>query len=453
MDEVAELTWRQRLAYALPQFSLSYTGGLVVSWLVVFYVPPQSAGDTISIPLISAVAFAALLFGGRVVDAIADPYIGYVSDRFESPRGRRLPFILYGTPIMALSFGAMWFPPFSHAHWGNTLFLAISMSVFWIAFTAVVAPYVALLPEIAVTTKERVKLSTYQAVATLLGMIAGALPGELVSKFPGGIDLWGFHFRSTLQVAALVGVVTMILFYLPVIALTESKSTTRLKPPPGLLKAMLSAFQNPAFRTLIPVATLSNMGLIMMVTSVPYICTEVLARPPGVDGWIQAGQGAAWASRYVIVWVLGTGLLIPAMNKLVPRFGKKRLMLTSGYGFACIGVGFGTLSLFPEPALAMLILVVAMSFPAATLLVLVNPMYADVVDFDEKLTGYRREGLFTGSLAVFTKLSIGVAGSLVALLTGLDYDGMPLGLIICGPLAAVLLFAGTWLFRKHPIED
>ncbi len=447
------LNFKQRLAYAFPQLALSYTGALVLSWLVVFYIPPQDPGEVLRTPMVSAFAFALLLFAGRVVDAIADPYIGYISDRFESPRGRRLPFILYGTPVMALSFGALWFPPFAPGHIGNVVYLALTMSVFWIAFTTVVAPYVALLPEIATGTKERVKLSSYQAAATLLGMIAGALPGELVSAYPDGINILNIHFTSTLQLAALIGAVSMLLFYLPVFMLKEPSGSSRVKPPPGLWQAMLSAFQNPAFRTLIPVATLSNIGLIMMVTSVPYICSEILARPPGVEGWVQATEGAAWAARFIIIWVVATGCLIPAMNSLVPRFGKKRLMLFSGYGFAMIGLGFGTLGFFPEPALPMLIFVVAMSLPAATLMVLVNPIYADVVDFDEERTGYRREGLFTGALAVFGKLSIGIAGSIVALLIGLDDGDTPIGLMLCGPLAGILLFLGTWLFRKHPIED
>jgi Na+/melibiose symporter-like transporter len=52
-----------------------------------------------------------LLGAGRVLDAVDDPAIGHWSDVTRSRWGRRLPFVVAGTPPLALLFVLVWLPP------------------------------------------------------------------------------------------------------------------------------------------------------------------------------------------------------------------------------------------------------------------------------------------------------------------------------------------------------
>ena len=49
---------------------------------------------------------------GRLWDAVSDPLMGAISDRTRSRMGRRRPYIIFGSIPMALTYIAMWTPPF-----------------------------------------------------------------------------------------------------------------------------------------------------------------------------------------------------------------------------------------------------------------------------------------------------------------------------------------------------
>ena len=106
----ARLSIAQKLTYSLPQVGINITGIMIAQWLTYFYLPPEGGTRP---RLVSAAVFAGLMFAGRLVDAVADPLIGYWSDRTRSRWGRRMPFIVLGTPLLAVSFAAIWFPPFA----------------------------------------------------------------------------------------------------------------------------------------------------------------------------------------------------------------------------------------------------------------------------------------------------------------------------------------------------
>ena len=48
---------------------------------------------------------------GRFIEIFDDPIIGWWSDRTRSRWTRRIPFLLLGTPLMALGFWLIWNPP------------------------------------------------------------------------------------------------------------------------------------------------------------------------------------------------------------------------------------------------------------------------------------------------------------------------------------------------------
>ena len=151
--------------------------------------------------------------------------------------------------------------------------------------------------------------------------------------------------------------------------------------------------------------------------------------------------------------VLGGATL--ALFGLVAAAGIRIISMTKlgGREMLILAVGLAAVPLFPEPALPMVCILPFMGFPAAVLLTLVQPLIADIVDFDEERTGFRREGMYTGTMSVFGKTSVGLGAGLVPFLVELDVLGdVPYGLLSCGPIAGVLLVFGILIFRKHPLD-
>ncbi len=446
----------QKLTYALPQLAMAAGGALFGQWLTYFYLPPDAEIAKGKAALVSAGLFASLMLAGRVVDALADPLIGYWSDRTKTRMGRRLPFMLWATPLLTLFFGMMWFPPFEPGSTGNAVFLAVSLFGYWFFFTAVVAPYLALLPEIAVTTHTRVNLSSFMAVFTMIGtVVASVLVGQWQSDYPEGVELLGFHIGSGIQMFAVVATAaTLVFFWAPLINIRETPHSARKEVPAGLFKGTLSTFKNKAFLTYLGIACLFQMGLVMVVTALPYLSTQILERLPGEEGIVSAGEGEAWAGYLMAILVVLAVVWVPFVNKIVARLGKKRLMVGSGVVFGVAIASMAALPLLPDPAVGMIAAIVVMSFPGACGFVLPYAIAADVVDYDEKVTGVRREGIYTGATAVITKAALGLASAaVVGLLTFGNSREDPLGLILIGPVSAFFVLLGTWVFSKHPINE
>ncbi|MDP8255551.1 MAG: MFS transporter, partial [Candidatus Alcyoniella australis] len=92
--------------------------------------------------------------------------------------------------------------------------------------------------------------------------------------------------------------------------------------------------------------------------------------------------------------------------------------------------------------------------PIATVFVLPRAIFADIVDLDAELTGYRREAMYNGMEGLLTKFAAGLATIIAPLL--LKYGGdtfeNPWGILLAGPVAGVLLLLGYLAFKKYPIE-
>jgi len=445
----------QQLTYGLPNFAMNLSGALFAGWLTYFYLPPDDQAAAGKVALVAASAFAVAQLIGRIIDAVADPLVGYWSDRSSARMGRRLPFLLYGSPILAIAFGAMWFPPFEPGSFLNSAFLVGAMCFYWFAFTLVVAPYFALLPEIARSNRQRVGLSSYMAGFTVLGLaVGGVFIGNMQESLPEGVTLLGIHIPSGIQLMAIISsVLLLVMFWIPLVNIREEPYSKKKAVPKGLFKGIAVAFRNPAFRTYLAMAALIQMGLTIVVATMPYMATQVLEAPKGGTGLIPHGSGESWAGYLQGGVVLLAALLIPLVNILVPRFGKKKLFVATGIMMTVLLLAAPIAGLFPDPAIPALVIFGLLAFPVATALVLPNAIYADVVDFDAERSGIRREGIYTGATALVTKAAIGLSqASVVGLLALGNTRGDSRGIVLCFPLGAVFVAIGTAWFSRHPIE-
>ncbi|MEW6522836.1 MAG: MFS transporter [Bacillota bacterium] len=96
----------QKAGYALGGFGAAVLNLMIATWPLYFYSPPPGVGRQLLPVCLSALALTA----GRVVDALADPVVGYASDHTRSPWGRRLPYLVGGWVPLTLVFLASGIP-------------------------------------------------------------------------------------------------------------------------------------------------------------------------------------------------------------------------------------------------------------------------------------------------------------------------------------------------------
>lgn len=153
---------------------------LFVQWLKYFYLPPQNVGLN---PILPARYIVLGFIIMRLVDAISDPVVGYMSDHSKSKLGRRSFFMIIGGIPLALSM-ILFFYPMGSSVFAKFMYFSIIGSIYFIAYTLVGGSYNSLIPDLANNKDERINLSTVQSIFRL---IFTALPlifsGLILAKF------------------------------------------------------------------------------------------------------------------------------------------------------------------------------------------------------------------------------------------------------------------------------
>jgi len=460
------LNFWQKFTYSLGNVGTNLAPGLIVGWMVYFYTGrPVEEGSEQTIMLVGAGVIAFLNFMGRLVDAVADPLVGYFSDRWQTRWGRRIPWVVIGAPILSAFLIMMWFPPDDHATWRNAIWLGAALTGIWFFYTAVVAPYLSLLPEITPYQNERVILSTYMSYADVVGMILASLViGILFEAFADGLTIGPVVLSDGYKVGSVFISIAMLVFFWISVILVREKPQSEIKPVTfNFITAARECTGNPAFWPYIGSVALLRLGIDVLIAMIPFMVGRLMGYGETVAGLLQA------------VIILVAALFFPLTAHLSNKYGKKKVFSVAvlwfalqipflalvhhapflGHAVAWVAGLFG--QSMSEPAIMLshcVVLFVLLFFPASAALVLPRPIYADIMDHDEKLTGYRREAMYNGMEGLITKFAAGIAGALVPLMV--TYIGgspsSPWGILAAGPICGLFFFLGWYSFRKHPFD-
>ena len=85
--------------------------------------------------LIDALVAGLIITATRVLDAVPDPGMGYLSDRTRTKWGRRRPYLLLGAILCGLSAILLFSDPFQVLDHGPIVYVTIALCVFSIAHT------------------------------------------------------------------------------------------------------------------------------------------------------------------------------------------------------------------------------------------------------------------------------------------------------------------------------
>jgi GPH family glycoside/pentoside/hexuronide:cation symporter len=442
VQEGKAMSWGQRLVYAAGNCGVGMLPAVVGSWAMYYYAPPPDDG-TLK-PYIPLSIVGIVLFLGRLAEALINPFIGYWSDRTRTRLGRRIPYILVGTPIMVTAFVFMWYPLVLHESMINAVYVAFLAMVTHSMFAIVVAPYLSLLPELTPYNNERIVVSSVMGVFEILGTLAAiAGTGVLISMYKGGIGDGGpTGFNGFKLSGLLVGALTLAAFCVTGLFIREKPYSEAKAVKLKFTESAVSAFRNPSFPPYLAVVVAIRLALDTVIVVIPYIVTTVMGGTEMEAAYMQMG-----------IMVLAI-LLFPLVNVWSERAGKKKVMILGTLGFMILLPLTSTVGKWPffSPLVQGSIIFLLAALPVAVISVLQRPMIADVIDHDEALSGLRREALYNGMEGLFTRSASGLAWVVASLLFAFFGNTMdnPLGILLCGPVAGVILAVGVFLFRKYP---
>src|SRR5512139_2079334 len=131
------------------------------------------------------IALASAIYA--VWNALNDPIFGYLSDSTRSKRGRRIPYMRYTAPFLALTFILVWLAPQKAGDSTLFLWMLVTMVLYDGCYTMIGLVYSALLPEVSESDTERNHLQISSSLFGLLGTLLGFIIPDFFRPKDGGI--------------------------------------------------------------------------------------------------------------------------------------------------------------------------------------------------------------------------------------------------------------------------
>lgn len=438
---VKELPLRKEIAYAAGMMGWSTMTNIIIVMLPYFYLPPNNSGLTPLVPqLLVFGAFNILSLiaaSGRLFDAFYDPFIASVSDGSENPNGRRIPIMRYAI-IPAIIFCGMIFHPLYRSETiSNAWWLTLMLIGFFMSVTTYIIPYNALLAEMAHTPEKKVKLSTFQQVGFVMGMIMSALTNNFADLIQSA-----FHIHQRMEALQYtiygLSIFSGIVMLLPVLFINEKEYTEGKPTHIALLPAIKNTFRNVNFKYYLISDFAYYTALSIISSGLLYFVTVLLGLPESNGG------------MFMGIMVVLSLLFYPFINYGAKRFGRKALVLAAFAVLSLIFVTIYFLGRLPfTPVVQMFILVICASFPLASLGILPNAILADIAQKDTEETGENHEGMFFAVKYLFVKLGQTLGIAIFAMLTVYGKDpGNDFGLRLNGVIGFVLCVLALLFFSR-----
>lgn len=360
-----------------------------------------------------------LFFVPRMLDAVTDPVMGFITDNTRSRWGRRRPYILLGAVIAGLSFVVMWQLHEANGLAFNFAFFLVMSLIFYLGLTIFATPYVALGYEMSSDFHERTRL---MAVGQWIGQWAWVIcPWFWVLIYDP--DLYPSAAAGSRNLSVWVGLGCMVLALVPAV-FCRSVSTAHAENLHPLTRENIQQNLTAFFRGFGEVFRCVPFRKLCLATFLVFNSFNTVAAFSffiivyhlfGAD----AGAAGTWPSWFGTCSALASCfLVIPVVTVVSHRLGKRNTFLLSQgvsmFGYAafwwCFRADFPLLMLAPLPFFA---------FGIGSLFTLMTSMTADVCDLDELNTGSRREGTFGAIYWWMVKFGMAFAGGLSGLIMGL----------------------------------
>ncbi|MGP1418922.1 MAG: MFS transporter [Sphaerochaetaceae bacterium] len=378
-----------------------------------------------------------VLFG--IWNAFNDPLFGYISDHTKSRLGRRVPYIRYGSIFYAAVFIFSWIKwPASSSQGGMFFQMLSSLFLFDTLYTAIATSLYVMPFELAVSNKARSSILIYKMIFSLISLGAPLVLFPLIKPEPGESPV---RFQ---MIMTAIGVTSFLIIFFSTFFYKENGYTQAEEQPP-LFSSIGKCFRNKSFIIFESISFTVIFVQTILMQGVIYYFDEFRVSMAVCYGAMVAGAVAG-----IVLWIAKRD-----------GWGVKRCMI-----IMCGLFGLGALIMVflggIQPVAALCFFLVGIGFAGGMYLVPI--MNGDVIDYDESVTGLRREGMYAGVNSLITKPAISLANAaFLMLIKAFGYDQTLAGglqgetarngiLVAWMAIPAALLIACFFILRAYPLD-
>ena len=374
------------IAYGMPGLGAGY-----MYLLMSLYVMKFSTDVLLIAPAVMGVIFSI----SRIWDAVSDPIAGYLSDRTTFKFGRRRTWMLISFIPISFGFLAVFSPPESMQGQSLDLWMMIAILSFYSAITLLNVPHMALGAELSEDYHERTRLFGVRHIGFTLGSILALVSMSLLISEENNPNGDVRQLAGSLAFYA-IGAMSLMIFFAVSKLKENPEFQNRVNKNP--FKAFRDVWINPHAKILIIVLFIENLGGAVIGVLTLYVTQYIVEAP-------------AWAPLIIFAYMLPSALSVPLWIPLSRRFGKIRLWV---FSLAFTGISFGGIFIIPfldsiTDRLIVMFIGAALGGMAAGCGGAIGPsVKGDVIDYDEYLTGERKEGSYFAALNFVFKSATGI---------------------------------------------
>ncbi|WP_264907954.1 MFS transporter [Vibrio sp. STUT-A11] len=338
----------------------------------------------------------------RLIDAVTDPVMGMITDKFTSRWGRYRQYLLF----LAIPFGISVYLAFStpDGDYNTKLVYAYATYIFvTVMFTAVTIPYISLISVMTDDPKERLSANGYRLFfAKIAAFLVTIIVPQLSAAW--GQDNIQLGYQYSMGLMGLMGT----LLFLFCFATTKERIEHVVDKKSFKDQVKLLA-QNDQWLVLCAVCVTGTIGYVIRGSVAAYYAKYYLGGDAGtISAFLATGVGAAIIAMVASTWITKKYCKIKLF-----RYSQVAVLLLSAMLYVFVGRD--------DLALAF-VLYFLVSFVVDLHAPVFWSAIAEAVDYGAYKTGQRVSGLAFGGISFSQKLGMGIGGAVVGwLLTFFNY--------------------------------
>ncbi|UOE58745.1 MFS transporter [Priestia filamentosa] len=373
----------EKVGYASGDFACNLIYNTVSTYLLFFYT------DVFGL---SAAAAGTMFLVVRIIDALADPFIGTIVDRTNSRFGRFRPYLLFGAfPFAILAILCFTTPDFSDM--GKLIYAYITYVGLSLTYTTINVPYGALTSAMTRNNQEVVSITSVRMFfANLGGLIVAFFVPLLSNNLRDTTDSSVLAWQLTMSILGVIGACLLIFCFKSTqerVSLQKSKEKIRLSD-------IFEQFQVNRPLVILSIFFIIIFGVNSISNSVGiYYITYNVGREDLVK----------W---YGLLGSLPALIILPFIPKINRWIGKKKLLT-----FALLLNIVGLLGLLIVPPSHIFLVLLFRLIAAAGSVTAGGYMWAlipETIEYGEYKTGKRMGGLIYSVIGFFFKFGMAIGG-------------------------------------------
>ncbi|NAZ52454.1 MFS transporter [Vibrio toranzoniae] len=338
----------------------------------------------------------------RLIDAVTDPLMGMITDKFTSRWGRYRQYLLF----LAIPFGVSVYLAFStpDGDYNTKLVYAYATYILiTVMFTAVTIPYISLISVMTDDPKERLSANGYRLFfAKIAAFLVTIIVPQLSTAW--GQDNIQLGYQYSMGLMGLMGTLLFLFCFA-----TTKERIEHVVDKKSFKDQVKLLMRNDQWLVLCAVCVTGTIGYVIRGSVAAYYAKYYLSGDAGtISAFLATGVGAAILAMVASTWI-------------TKKYCKIKL-----FRYSQVSVLLLSLMLYVFVGREDLALAFVLYFLVSFVVDLHAPVFwsaiAEAVDYGAYKTGQRVSGLAFGGISFSQKLGMGIGGAVVGwLLTYFNY--------------------------------